>query len=85
MVNSPTYRVAAAVYEVAKLVLPTPVVAKINIVAPGEETTNVLTEIIGLENIPTFYDGSADHTAYRSLPLAEQMAIQFAEGEGACE
>ena len=85
MVNSPTYRVAAAVYEVAKLVLPTPVVAKINIVAPGEETTNVLTEIIGLENIPTFYDGSAEHTAYRSLPLAEQMAIQFAEGEGACE
>ena len=78
--SCPTYRLNLALYEVAKLVLPTPVVNKLHMIGSGEEAAMAaLTSLTGTDEVPTFYGGPSDHSEYRTLGLEAQMALTFGE------
>ena len=80
--SCPTWRINMALYEVAKLVLPTPVVNKLHMVGSEEGAAmEALASLCGADGIPTFYGGPCDHSEFCTLGLEAQMAVTFASSD----
>jgi hypothetical protein len=77
--SCPTTRLGMMLFEVAKLVLPTPVVNKLLMIGSQEEEDKMkkLTDIVGAEAMPTFYGGPCDHSEVRGAGIAAQIKMMF--------